>query len=559
MLTYLSVKNFAIIENIDLNFKPGMTALTGETGAGKSLLIDAIGLLLGDRAASDVVRTNESKAIVKGIFTFKNDTIANILKELDIDYDDNEIKIRRQITKSNNNTIKVNNQTITLRDLRLITENLADIHTQHDTTRLINPETYIDLIDGFNQEKTDVLMAEYISLHTTYKKAYTALKNMTKKNETLEEKLDLLKFQIKELDALNLRNGEEEELKEAVNAIKNYDRLYNTLNQAYQLLEETNAIDRIYDAGKELENIATINETYQSIHDRFKSNYYELEDVYDTLESEINQLDFDPDELDDMQSRLSELDKVKRKYRKSIPELINYLDEIKHDVAQLDNFDYIVAQKKDALKEAYNQLLKKGNELTKLRTKTSLFIEKELLNILDDLELPKTRFKIIFKQRQPDGFEDTNYFFETGVDDVDFLISTNIGEPLMSLSKTASGGEMSRIMLGFKNLLASSLGLSLMIFDEIDSGVSGYVANQVAKKMKEIATETQVICITHIPQVAATSHHHIHISKHVVAGRTKAALTYLNGEKRTNEIAGMISGETLSNAAKVSAKELLDQ
>ena len=559
MLSYISVKNFAIIENIEVEFKNGMTSLTGETGAGKSLLIDAIGLLLGDRATSNVVRTGSNKAEVEGIFKFQNPLIKAILTDLDIDSMNNELIIKRQITPTNNNIIKVNSQTVTLKDLREITSKLADIHTQMDTHRLINPLTYLDIIDGFKQVDTDLLLEQYRQDVKTYKSNLKELKQLENSNTDLLEKLDLMKFQVKEIESYDLDIDEESNLEKEVEKLQNFDKIYQSLNQAKEIIENTNAIDSLYDSTKFLDEISSLSENYKSILDRFNSCYYELDDAFSELKVELHSLDFNPQLLDNYQERLNSLDSLKRKYKKSIPEILEYNNKIQKDIDNIDNFDEVIENQRTITKDSYIDTINSAELITNIRKETSIFIEKELLNILEDLELSKADFKVDFLEKPSNDYTISSIFMDNGVDEVDFLLTTNVGEPKKSLSKSASGGEMSRIMLGFKNLLARSLGLSLIIFDEIDSGVSGYVANQVAKKMVEISKDTQVICITHIPQVASISNNHLKISKDVVEGRTKAHIKELYNDERVHEIAEMISGDKVTDASLSTARELLKQ
>jgi DNA repair protein RecN (Recombination protein N) len=559
MLTYISVKNFAIIENIEVTFHPGMTVLTGETGAGKSLLIDAIGLLLGDRATSNVVRTGASKAEVEGIFHISSQTIQSILDDLDVPFDDGELFIKRQITPTNNNIIKVNNQTVSLRDLRLITSKLADIHTQLDTHRLINQETYIEIIDNFAIEETTALHEDYLQHRELYQQELKKYKRMLSSSEDIQERLDLMLFQKKELENYNLVLGEEEQLEQEVDTMENFDAIFQTLKEAKESVEQIDALGTIYQAQKRLKSIASLNPEYNTIQAQIESAYYELDDAFSSLTDQLSALDYNPTLLDQHQERLNELDVLKRKYRKTIPEIIDYLAIISEEIDNIDHNDERLKEQKNVVIKTFEQTKQKAQLLTKKRQETCRYIEQELLQVLQDLELPKTRFEITFNNRTPLDFEDSTFFQEHGVDDIDFMLSTNIGEPLKSLSKSASGGEMSRIMLGFKHLLASSLGLSLMIFDEIDTGVSGYVANQVAKKMLGISAFTQVIAITHIPQVAAKSTHHLRIHKEVVDERTIALIEELDGDNRVHEIAQMISGDAITDASIRSAKELLQQ
>lgn len=558
MLSYISVKNFAIIENIEVDFKKGMTALTGETGAGKSLLIDAIGLLLGDRATSNIVRTGSDKAIVEGVFAFSSKKIKETLKNFEIDSSNNELVIKRQITISNNNVIKVNGQTVTLSQLKEITSLLADIHTQFDTHRLINPQTYIDIIDGFEYEKTNKLIETYQEKLGLYKKELKELRGLKNSNNDLHERLDLMKFQVEELESYNLDVSEELDLLDKVEKMQNYDKIYQNLNEAITILESSSVIDNIFTASKKIESIIEYSESYEVLNKRVSESYYELLDTFEELKSQADSLDFDPNILDSYQERLNILNTIKRKYRKELPELIDYLEKTIQDISNIDNFDEVIRAKDEDVKLSFDALKTKAINLNKLRRQTSLYIETELLKTLTDLELKKTDFKIEFLNEIDDNHLNSSQFFSNGIDEVDFLITTNIGEPLKPLSKSASGGEMSRIMLGLKNLLVNSLNLSLIIFDEIDSGVSGYVASQVAKKMKAISKTTQVICITHIPQVAALSDNHLFISKSVEDGRTKAHIKELAKDGRIQEIAQMISGDHVTISAIESARELLE-
>lgn len=558
MLSYISVKNFAIIENIEVNFKSGMTALTGETGAGKSLLIDAIGLLLGGRASSNVVRTGENKAIVTGVFEIKNKKIDQILENLGISNDSHELIIKREISSSNNNLIRVNNNLITLAQLNTITLFLADIHTQHDTHKLINVQTYLDIIDGFKEEETKVLLEEYnVKLHE-YKKHLKEFSRLKNSNNSLIERLDLMRFQVQEITDYNLDHDEKDDLINSLEKLRNYDKIYQSLNEAYILLESTSVLDNIYDSTKRLQGVTDFSEEYETIKKSMDDSFYTLDDAIVSLKKEIDSLDFDPNLLQEYEDRLNSLESLENKYRKSIPEIIEYLEKIKTDINNIDNYDQLLLDQENVVKTSFNDLLKSASDITNLRKETSRHIETDLLDILSDLELKKASFSVAFLNCLPINHLDQSKFFDNGVDEIDFLLTTNIGEPLKALSKSASGGEMSRIMLGLKTLLARSQNLSLIIFDEIDSGVSGYVARQVAKKMLEISKSSQVICITHIPQVAAISDNHLFISKSVEDNRTKAHIKTLDYDGKIQEIASMISGDLVTEASLLSAKQLIE-
>ena len=557
MLSYISVKNFAIIENIEVDFKSGMTSLTGETGAGKSLLIDAIGLLLGDRANTTVVRTGESKAVVQGIFKISNPKIFNILEDFDIDSSSDELIIKREISSSNNNTIKVNNTVVTLSMLKEITRHLSDIHTQHDTHRLINPLTYLDIVDGFDEDLVNKAKETYLNKLSIYKQELKEYNRLLKNNDSLNERLDLIKFQLNEIESHNLIEDEKDEIETELEKLRNFDKIFQALNEAALLIDSTDSLGNIYNSIRRIEDVNDYSDSFKSLTTNMYEGYYALEDSVETLKKEINSLDFSPYKLEELETRLNTLESLERKYKKSIKDIILYYEEIKYDIQNIENYDEILDKQKKSVKSTYNDCLQEANNLSKIRREIASFIENELVIILKDLELKNTEFKITFLENTETDYLH-NHFMENGIDTIDFMLSTNIGEPVKPLSKAASGGEMSRIMLGLKALLIKSQKLSLIIFDEIDTGVSGFVASQVAKKMLDISKLSQVICITHIPQVAAISNHHLRVSKTIENNRTIAHINELIKDERIVEIAGMISGEKVTESSLKSAEELIN-
>jgi len=548
MLSYLAVKNFAILENIEVTFEEGMTVLTGETGAGKSLLIDAIGLLLGDRASSEVVRSGESSCVITGIFIKLNDTLKEQLKSLDVPVEEDELMIKRTINANSSNVIKLNNQTVTLQDLRLITKTLADIHTQHDTKRLINSDTYMALLDLYDKE-VEPLKADYTHKRTHYLENKRHVDDLIKKkNETLE-RMDLLRFQAEEIEKHNLVLGEEDAIDQRLNTLKNFDKIYQAVKESYENLDSKEALEHIYDASKELSKIESFDQDYEAYKTRIESAYFELDDVKQSLYDAMQSLDFDPDELETLETRKHTLDTLKRKYHKDIDEIIAYHETISDELLNFSDYDQILNDAKNAFNQTENILLNAANRLTQKRKTIAKSIEKTLLLYLKDLELKDADFKVVFT--------DTDHFNSDGKDLIDFHLTTNKGEPLKPLSKVASGGELSRIMLALKEILVGNGQISLMIFDEIDTGVSGFVASQVALKMKKIATLTQVITITHLPQVAAKADQHYYIYKESDASRTRAMIKTLDYEGRVKALAEMISSDKVTESARLSAKELL--
>lgn len=556
MLKHLSVKNFAIIENIEVSFEGGMNVLTGETGAGKSLLIDAIGLLLGDRADKEVVRSGQRHAEVSGVFAPLNEAVKDVLNENDILFEDDELLIKRRISADKSNLIKCNGETITLGELRKITAHIADIHTQHDTKRLINPDTYLELLDGY-----DSAIGKRLETYQTKRDAYLEVfrehQNLKSKRQSTLEQMDLIRFQLEEIDAHNLTRGEEEEIESRLNTLKNFDEIFQSVQAAYTALEKKGVLEETYGAAQELSDIADYDEAYKELKDRVESAYFELDDIKQTLSEKLDGLDFDPEELDELETRRHTLSTLKNKYHRSVEEILDYREEIQEELENYSDYDGLLAQTETRLKERFEELLKAASSLSEQRKKTARSIETALMSELGDLELKNAAFEIVFEKTEPEDCFDAERFGPSGLDAVDFHLTTNKGEPLKPLKNVASGGELSRIMLALKTLLVRQETLNLMIFDEIDSGVSGYVASQVAKKMRSIAKDMQVLAITHLPQVAAAAHRHYHIFKTSNEERTAAQIKPLDHEGRIRELAVMISSDEVTTSALQSAEELL--
>ena len=557
MLSYLSVKNYAILANIDVEFDAGMTALTGETGAGKSLLIDAIGLLLGDRATDSVVRSGEEHCLVSGLFVGLPNAVTATLDALGIPHEDGELLIEREISTTSQNRIKLNRKPATLADLRSVTRMLADIHTQHDTKRLINPDTYLDLIDRYDKSIPESL-AHYHEKKRVYDDAIKRYKTLIADREQAVEKRDFYRYHIDEIDKHNLKKGEESTLEQRINELENFDRLYQSVREAEAELKEHDALERIFTAAKALKGLSDVSDTYRQLADRIESAYYELDDVKDAVATARAGLDFDPDELERLQTRQHELETLKRKHRKTVDELIAYRAELADAIDTFDNMDALIGEAETALNNAFEATKSAALALREARKTAAKAIEKQLIDVLDGLELKGTRFNVIFEDTmETDAQRAANWFTDRGVDSIDFHVSTNVGEPLKPLARVASGGELSRIMLALKTIFLERVPVSLMIFDEIDTGVSGYVASQVAKQMRRIAERAQVLAITHLPQVAARGDRHHLIVKTVDGGRTNARIEKLDREGRVRALAAMISSGEITKTALKSAEELL--
>lgn len=545
MLQRLIVKNFAIIENIEIEFKDKMTVLSGETGAGKSLIIDAIGLLFGKRASVDLIRYKETKATITGIFTNTKEII-EYLQEKYLNLGDGEsLIISRDLYLNSSSVAKVNSDVVSINILAELGELIGDIHNQFDSQALTHPKNYLNFLadDGIKDKLSNykVLLNEYKQT----KKEYDAL---VKENEENTKQIDFIKYQLKELKAAHLNLTEEEDLKNQENYLKNYEVISTAFEEIKELLEDRGSLDNIASTFSRLSALK-INPEAEELIEKIKSSYYELDASYDELKQMNRSLEFDPEALDQINERLSVYSSLKRKYKLNTEGLINLEGELFDKVSKIDTYDLDLKEIKAKLDKSYSNAYKEAETISKLRKEKAVNFEKEITANLRDLELIKTNFKIEFTK--------LNELSDNGFDKVDFLVSFNEGEPLKSLSKVASGGELSRFMLALKVMINEKMNYQTMIFDEIDSGVSGKTAYAIANKLKQIANFSQVLSVTHLPQVAAIADSHLFISKEVLDGRTITKLKHLENEERVIEIAKMISNGIVTDASYNLALELL--
>ena len=550
MLMSLNVKNFAIIDNIQIEFKSGMTVITGETGAGKSLIIDAISLLLGKRAQVDLIRHGENKASIVGVFSNYNNDIINILKSMDIEYDiDDNLIIKREIYANGKSICKINNEIVSLNDLARIGELIGDIHSQEDTFGLINPKNYLNFI---RNDKINCLLAMYQTKLSEYKKALNLYNSKIKENEEIKSKADFIKYQYNELKLASISANEENDLKEEEHYLNNYNNIYDNISKFKEIYDDKSALDLIYESLNYLSKLKEYDKKYQDLYKDLEEAYYNIESIIDNPLFKIKEEDFDAKRLDEIQSRLLIYSDLKRKYKKNTLELIEYTNNLKENLESIENFDEDIKEIKRNVDALYNETYKIALDIRNERIAYAKELEEAIIANLKDLELKNTEFRISFNDLDKDV-----QFYKDGIDVIDFLVSFNKGEKLKPLSKVASGGEMSRFMLAMKTVLGNHLPQQTKIFDEIDSGVSGHVAHSIALKIKEISKQSQVLCITHLPQVASICDTHIKISKSVENEKTFTSIEVLNEEERINEVASMISNGNVTAASINLAKELI--
>lgn len=556
MLSMLTVQNFAIIDNIEIDFKPGLTILTGETGAGKSLIIDAIGLLLGDRASSTMVRSGYQKAIIEGVFSDYSDKISELLQSFGIDKTpDRELTIRKEIALTGKTTTRINGILVTVNELNAIAGLLADIHTQDDTKKMFQTIHYLDFIET---EESKQILREYQNLLSKYLEALKRYRSLKKRAAEDSNQLEFMRFQVTELINAKLSENEETDLEQELYILNNFENIFKNLASIKKLLEENNITGSLFEIGSILQKLSKIDNRFSEHVTQIDNAYYEIDDFAGFISSELSHLSFDEKRLNQINERLQFLKDLKRRYRKTIPELIGFQTELSNRInefAQLD--DFLVDAEKD-VKIAYDKLVEVAIALSSKRKENALKLEQAIKDTLAELYLVHVQMEICFKDVVFSDMFNSAVFHSHGTDNLEILISFNVGEPLRDITKVASGGEMSRIMLALKTHLLKNMKLATMIFDEIDQGVSGAVASAIAKKLITISKDTQVLAITHLPIVASSADHHIFISKKTIGGRTVTVLEELTMERRIQEIAQMLSPDVQDDSVLALAKDMIN-
>ncbi|MEX3464431.1 DNA repair protein RecN [Staphylococcus epidermidis] len=554
MLQTLSIKQFAIINELDINFSDGLTVMSGETGSGKSIIIDAIGQLIGMRASSDYVRHGEKKAIIEGIFDIDESKDAiNILESLAIDVDEDFLLVKREIFSSGKSICRINNQTVTLQDLRKVMQELLDIHGQHETQSLLKQKYHLQLLDDYADNQYSDLLNQYQLSYNQYKNKRKELEELESADQALLQRLDLMKFQLEELTEASLKEGEVDQLESDIKRIQNSEKLNLALNNAHQVLTDESAIpDRLYELSNYLQTINDIvPEKFVRLKEDIDQFYYMLEDAKHEIYDEMANTEFDEQVLNEYESRMNLLNNLKRKYGKDITELIAYQSKLANEIDKIENYEQSTSQLREEIKTLYNEVIDIGKKLSQERRRVARELRDHIVSEIQNLQMKDANLEISFKPLDEPTIE--------GIEFVEFLISPNRGEPLKSLNKIASGGELSRIKLALKSIFVKSRGQTAILFDEVDSGVSGQAAQKMAEKMRDIAQYIQVICISHLPQVASMSDHHLLISKASNADRTTTQVKELKDENKIDEIARMISGASVTELTRENAKEMIKQ
>lgn len=560
MLEQLSIKNFAIIDELTMQFFDGLTVLTGETGAGKSIIIDAIGLLIGGRGSSEYVRYGAKKAEIEGLFTVQEGHPAiEKVNEFGITAEDGMLILSRDITSQGKSVCRINGKLVTLTMLREVGQLLVDIFGQHEHQILLDPDNHLPLLDSFAKNEINTIKEHYLQLYKRYQQLTKELEKMTKNEQEMAQRKDLIEYQLKEIENAKLLPNEDEQLEKERFKLANSERLYKSLLDSYQCLYgDGKGLDFVMQALSHLQVGKEIDPDLNELYETMKSHYYILEEIAFTLRNKIDEVEFDSDRLQMIELRLDEISKLKRKYGQTVEEILEYAKKIADEWLKIENKDEEISRIVKERKETRKQLFAWAKELHLLRKKTAEKLTYSIHQQLKELYMDKTRFQVKMKSFDYAEDDEKITFTANGIDEVEFYLSTNPGEPLKPLAKIASGGEISRIMLALKSIFTNHHGITSLIFDEVDTGVSGRVAQAIGEKIYRLSNYSQVLCITHLPQVAAMADHHFYIMKEQTAKRTKTKVYELTDEERVNEIGRMISGVEMTKLTKEHAHELLE-
>ena len=550
MLLEISIKNFAIIEAISLNFEKGMTVLTGETGSGKSIIIDAMNMMLGARATTDVIRHGAPKAEIEGLFSVENShALQMIFDEQGIELGD-EIIIRREILQNGRSVSRVNGQMVNLSVLRSIGQYLVDIHGQHDQEELMRPQLHIQMLDGFGDADFLELKQAYQTNFDAYRKMRKQLLEIKKNQEEHKARIEMLEFQMAEIESASLQPGEDLKLNQERDKLLNHKNIADTLTNAYTMLdnEEFSSLANVRSAMNDMESIEDYDAEYREISSSLSESYYVLEDVTKRLEDIIESLDFDGNRLMQIESRLDLIHAITRKYGGNVDDVLMYFAKITEEYNLLTGNHLSSDDMEVELKKLEVSLVDLATKLASARHNLAQQLEIEIQQELKDLYMDKARFQVQFTKGK---------FTREGNESVEFYISTNPGEDFKPLVKVASGGELSRLMLAIKSAFSRKEGKTSIVFDEVDTGVSGRVAQAIAQKIHKIGQNGQVLAISHLPQVIAIADYQFFIEKISNDHSTVSTVRLLTVEERVEEVAKMLAGENVTEAALSQARELL--
>lgn len=545
MLKSLFISSFVIIDQTTVDFDEGMTALTGETGAGKSIIINALEQLCGARASSSLVRKGSKKAVIEGVFDM-NDSIQKVLDELNIDGDDDLI-ITKEILDNGRSTIKINYRTVTNSALKQVAPYLLDIHSQYQTQEIFNVKNHLKILQSFMNHQDDSLLSEYHKHYFEYKKISQKIKKL-EQEDLSDERIEYYQKQYDELKDFEYTDEIIDQLEEELRMMKNYESMHKYMTDFNEAMsDKQGALNQINDA---LSALGHMNDTesFSALYDEFYNQYYSMQDIVDRIGTAFDSIDFDEYRFNELQEELFTIHRLQRKYGYSVDDIYQAQTELKEKLDAALNREDVLADLNKQKDQAYHEAYQIASKLTSLREEQGLIFVDTLEKELKDLYLPDAKLKIDIKECS---------LSDTGKDDITFMVSMNKGQAFTPLNETASGGEISRLMLAIKTITMNQNQMNTLVFDEIDTGVSGKVADAIGLKMHSISLNNQVLCITHLPQVAIHADHHYAIKKSSHDEETYSTLAVLSEDERIEEIAKMLSGDVVTAEAIDNAKRLL--
>ncbi|MBM7614015.1 DNA repair protein RecN [Alkaliphilus hydrothermalis] len=562
MLLELEVKNFALIDELYLQFEKGLNILTGETGAGKSIIIDAVNMAIGERADREFVRSGTNKCTVQALFGTEGTVgLESVLEEYGIENNQEQtLVVTREIYANGRSVCRVNGTIVTQGILKNITQKLIDIHGQHQHQSLLNPQAHVDLLDAYGGQAVSQLLGDISEGYKTLLALRGQLNSICSNEIERERKIDLLKFQIQEVRAAELKSGEEEELNQRKDFLANGEKIFKTVAEAYGTLYEGDEfsplLDQLSKTVTQLHQISSFDHQLTYFYQSLEDIQYKIQDITRDMRDYRDQIDFDPESLNEVEKRLDIINNLKRKYGKSVEEVLGYYHKIEKELELYENSEAEILRLKKSIEKKQLEIEEKALILSGIRKTIATNFQQELTKILENLNMGKVSFDVSFSYTY-----DSNQQYklsEKGIDTVEFMISTNLGEPLKPLAKIASGGEMSRIMLALKTILANVDHIPTLIFDEIDTGISGRTAQVVGQNLYDLSRNYQIICITHLPQIASLADRHFFIEKKESGGTTKTEVNPMNIEERIREVGRLLGGE-LTEITLTHAKELLNK
>ncbi|GAA0602783.1 DNA repair protein RecN [Virgibacillus siamensis] len=560
MLTELSIKNFAIIDEISFTLNEGLSVLTGETGAGKSIIIDAIKLLAGGRGSVEFVRHDTKKAEIEGLFTIDstNHSVYRTGEHYGIDIQDEMVVLHRVVTAGGKSICRVNGKLVTLAILREFGRLLIDIHSQHETQSLMDADNHINLLDMYDEKNITKAKNEYLKLYNKLFSLRKRYRQLSENEQEMSQRLDLLQFQYNELEQAELVPNEDIDLGEERLQLANFEQIYRSLQDAYNALYgEQKGLEWLNIASQALQNNKDFDNFIADKAEEMSNHYFMVEELMYDVRNYTETLHHDPQRLNEIESRLNEINRLKKKYGTTVEEMLEYMAKTEEEIEQITNKDSHLSNLHDEIEEIKKDAYLEAQQLHDLRQRAADSMTEEIHKELKGLYLENASFFVSFNTKQ--GYQSADiHLHQNGYDYVDFLISTNAGEPLKELNKVVSGGELSRIMLALKTIFAKHQGITSVIFDEVDTGVSGRVAQAIAEKINLISEKSQVLCITHLPQVAAMSDTHILINKQEKNNRTYTDIRELSADRKIEELSRMLTGTKLTDTAKRHAEELLE-